>query len=90
MLQPGNPMENIRWQRVFTWAVTTLLIYSSPLLSQWLVVVIGKAQPPTGPKAPTCSQSFPSVSCSSSPIFTVGFPHLSLQDTDTMFCRAVH
>ena len=43
VVRQANPREDIRRQRVFAWAVTALLMSSSPLLSRWLVVVDGEA-----------------------------------------------
>mgnify|MGYP000873751010 CR=1 FL=1 len=39
-----NPREDIRRQRVFAWGVAALLITTSPLLSQWSMVVTGRVK----------------------------------------------
>ena len=43
VVRQANPQEDVRRQRVFAWGVTAMLMLCTPLLSQWLTVVEGRA-----------------------------------------------
>lgn len=44
VVRQANPQEDVRRQRVFAWGVTAMLMLCTPLLSQWLTVVEGRAK----------------------------------------------